>query len=221
MSTMKASQQVIDMIKSFEGLQLTAYKCAGDTWTIGYGHTTNVKEGDKISESQAEIYLQIDIQKCENHVNWYNNKYGYGFNQNQFDALISFTFNIGNIDRLTNNGKRSKDAIGEKIVEYNKAGGQVLRGLNLRRIKEQDLYFSEIVENMTVEKIDMNTILHRVKDNYRILNSPNSTKRLGITENSYCRIDGYSGKYLLVRCYVGDSYIDGYIHKDAFYLLID
>lgn len=221
MATMKASSTVIEMIKSFEGLQLSAYKCTGGVWSIGYGHTKNVKEGDKISESQAEIYLQIDIQKAENHVNWYNNKYAYGFNQNQFDALVSFTFNIGSIDQLTANGKRTKETIGEKIVLYNKAGGQVIKGLETRRALEQDLFFKEVNENIVTKKLDLNTILHHVKDNYRILNAPNGVKKLGITANSYCRIDGYNGNYLLVRCYVGDAFVDGWIHRDAFYLLLD
>ena len=88
---MKTSPKGIALIKEFEGLRLKAYKCPGGVWTIGYGHTAGVKPGMVISERQAEEYLKADIIAFEK----YLNSLGLAINQNQFDALISFIYNVG------------------------------------------------------------------------------------------------------------------------------
>ena len=64
----------------------------------------------------------------------------YKWNQNQFDALLSFTYNIGSIDQLTNNGKRTINEISNKIPEYNKVNGKPLQGLTRRRRFEKQLF---------------------------------------------------------------------------------
>ena len=129
------------LIKNFEGLRLTAYKCPAGVPTIGYGHTKNVKMGDVITLEQANLYLLQDLKGSIFCVNEYDKIYN--FTQNEFDALVSFTFNCGkgNLTKLTGKGTRSKALIGQKILEYNKAGGKVLRGLVRRRQAEHDLYF--------------------------------------------------------------------------------
>lgn len=140
---MKASVQAISMIKSFEGLRLTAYKVipSEKLYTIGYGHY-GVKAGTKITPYEAEDLLLQDVKKFEKKVNKYDKQYL--FNQNEYDALVSFAYNIGSIDQLTQNGKRTKKQIGEAISLYNKAGGKILPGLVKRRKVEQMIYKSPI-----------------------------------------------------------------------------
>lgn len=136
------SQVGIELIKKFEGCRLQAYKCPAGVWTIGYGHTSGVKAGQTITSAQAELYLKEDLKKFESKVNKYNSKYNWL--QNEFDALVSFAYNIGNIDQLTANGTRSKKVIAEKILLYNKAGGKVLAGLTERRKEERELFLKKV-----------------------------------------------------------------------------
>lgn len=134
---MKTSQTGIDLIKQFEGCVLTAYKCPAGVWTIGYGHTAGVKQGQRITAAQAENYLKTDLQAYEKKVEKYSR---YGWNQNEFDALVSFAYNIGSIDQLTANGTRSRAVIAEKMLSYNEAGGVILSGLVRRRQAERQLF---------------------------------------------------------------------------------
>lgn len=135
---MKISQKGIDLIKRFEGCELTAYRCPAGVWTIGYGHTGNVQEGQTITQDYAETLLRQDLITYELKVDKYNPKYTW--RQAEFDALVSFAYNIGNIDQLTVNGTRSRTEIAEKMLLYNKAGGKVLEGLNRRRKAERELF---------------------------------------------------------------------------------
>lgn len=145
---MKTSDNGINLIKSFEGLLLESYQDKAGVWTIGYGHISGVKKGMKITEAQAVEFLKSDLATAEKAVNKIL-KY-YKLNQNEFDALVSFTFNCGagNLLKLTNNYKRNKGTIADKILLYNKAGGQVLKGLVRRRQAEHDLFCS-IIKNAT------------------------------------------------------------------------
>lgn len=136
------SQVGIELIKRFEGCRLQAYKCPAGVWTIGYGHTSGVKAGQAITDAQAELFLKEDLKRFEGKVNKYNSKYNWL--QNEFDALVSFAYNIGNIDQLTANGTRSKKVIAEKILLYNKAGGKVLSGLTERRKEERELFLKKV-----------------------------------------------------------------------------
>lgn len=141
---MKTSSKGVSLIKSFEGCRLKSYKCPAGVWTIGYGHTTGIKKGDIITQEQADEYLRNDLVTYENAVMKYNNIYD--FNQNQFDALVSFTYNcgIGNLKNLTQSGKRTLAQISAKLPLYNKAGGVVLRGLQRRRAAEKELFDTPI-----------------------------------------------------------------------------
>lgn len=135
---MKTSQNGLNLIKKYEGLRLTAYKPVKTEkyWTIGYGHySKDVTEGMTITEVQAEQLLKHDLAVAEAAVSAIGN-----WNQNQFDALVSFTFNCGvaNLKRLATNRTNTQIAI--KIVLYNKAGGKVLNGLVKRRKEEQALF---------------------------------------------------------------------------------
>lgn len=146
---MKTSSKGVSLIKSFEGCRLKAYKCPAGVWTIGYGHTAGIKKGDIITQEQADEYLRNDLVTYENAVMKYNNIYD--FNQNQFDALVSFTYNcgIGNLKNLTQSGKRTLAQISAKLPLYNKAGGVVLRGLQRRRAAEKKLFDTPIKSDKT------------------------------------------------------------------------
>ena len=149
-SSLQISQKGLNLIKEFEGCKLEAYKCPAGVWTIGYGTTdsdysitkTKIKAGLKISKQKAETWLRQSVNKkyCPK-VNKYNNKYHW--TQNEFDAMVSFAYNLGSIDQLTANGKRTKKDIAQKMLLYNKAKGKVLPGLTRRRKAEQKLFLSK------------------------------------------------------------------------------
>lgn len=147
---MKTSNNGINLIKSFEGVRLTAYKAVTTEkyYTIGYGHYgADVKAGMKITQAQADEYLKADLAKFEAKVNKYQVQYN--FNQNQYDALVSFAYNVGNIDGLTKKGTRTIEQIANSFKLYNKSGGKVLQGLVNRRAKEKALFESAITTTAT------------------------------------------------------------------------
>ena len=135
---MKISETGLNLIKQFEDCRLTAYKDSVGIPTIGYGHTKGVKLGQKITQAQANEYLRQDVASAEKAVS----KYKYSYNQNQFDALVSFTFNCGagNLKKITNSGTRTLAQISARLPNYNKAGGKVLTGLVRRRAAEKKLF---------------------------------------------------------------------------------
>lgn len=145
---MKISENGLNLIKKFEGCRLTAYQDSVSVWTIGYG-TTNadkaitgavISKGLQISQATADEWLRRSI----------DSKYGpkvdkyisYQWTQNEFDALVSFAYNIGSIDQLTAQGTRTRAEIADKILSYNKAGGKVLAGLSRRRQEERALFLT-------------------------------------------------------------------------------
>ena len=133
------SQEGIELIKSFEGCRLTAYKAVPTEkyWTIGYGHYgSDVKPNMVISKDQAERFLIEDLKRYEGYVE----KTGLNLNQHQHDALVSFTYNCGygNLKKLIAN--RTISEIGEALLLYNKSGGRVLNGLVRRRAAEKALF---------------------------------------------------------------------------------
>ena len=135
------SAKGLELIKSFEGLRLKAYKAVPSEkyYTIGYGHYgKDVSKDMSITKEKAEALLRQDLENAIRNVNTYNSKYG--FNQNEFDALVSFAFNVGSIHQLTALGTRSKKTIANKMLQYNKSGGKVIKGLVTRRQKEHDLF---------------------------------------------------------------------------------
>lgn len=137
--SLSISNNGLALIKRFEGCRLTAYKDSIGVPTIGYGHTNGVKMGQTITQDQADAFLKSDCASAEKSVNSYSK---YNWNQNQFDALVSFTFNCGsgNLKTLLNNGQRTISEVSAKITAYNKAGGKVLQGLVNRRAAEKELF---------------------------------------------------------------------------------
>lgn len=134
-----------NVIKEAEGLRLDAYKDGGGVWTIGYGHTgKEVKAGYAIDMAAAEAYLSLDLQEAEDAVNKYVKV---NLTQNQFDALVSLTYNIGatafknsTLLKLLNKGQYSDAA--EEFPRWNKDNGKVVDGLSNRRLKERLLFLS-------------------------------------------------------------------------------
>ena len=152
---MKTSDKGIDFIKRHEALRLNAYLDAVGVWTIGYGHTGGVNSGDVISEKQAEEFLRADLVTAERALNSTRLQ----LNQNQFDALVSFIFNVG-VGRPKSHPKGPAGFLGSTLLikarhdvndptirkEFERwvyAGGKVLNGLVRRRREEADLYFSK------------------------------------------------------------------------------
>lgn len=146
---MEISQAGIDLIKSFEGLQLQSYRDSVGVWTIGYGTTRingqTVQPGMSITEDEAEQYLRTDVSGTE----WYVNNYvSTSLTQPQFDALVSFTYNLGPANlhnstllRLLNSGDYSGAA--NEFPKWDMAGGHVIQGLLNRRLAEQQMFLSE------------------------------------------------------------------------------
>jgi lysozyme len=92
MGVMKVGVDAVSIIKEYEGLRLTAYQCPAGIWTIGWGHTKGVKEGQRISIDQARAFLQADVAEVAAGV---NSLLKVGVTQYQFDALVSLAFNVG------------------------------------------------------------------------------------------------------------------------------
>lgn len=155
---MQISEKGLKLIEQFEGLRLTAYKASrrDKYYTIGYGHYgADVTPGMTISEAAAEAYLRHDVAEAEAAVNKYS---GYGWNQNQFDALVSFAYNVGNIDGLTNNGKRSVAEISAKLPEYVYSGGVKLEGLVRRRAAEKALFDTPVTAQTETGEKSIDTL---------------------------------------------------------------
>jgi len=139
---MKISQEGLSLIKKFEGCELEAYKCAAGVWTIGYGSIKGVKQGDTITQEEADNLLLHEMDEYEGYI---NDAVNVDLNQNQFDALVSWVFNLGpsNLSSSTLltriNNKDWKD-VPNQIKRWNKAGGKVLEGLIRRREAEALLF---------------------------------------------------------------------------------
>ena len=134
----------IPLIKEFEGCKLKAYKCPADVWTIGYGHTDGVKEGDEITQQKADLLLANDVDLFTAGV---QRLVSSDINRNQLGALVSFAFNLGlgnlrhsTLLRLVNQGDFLNAA--NEFLKWNKANGKVLLGLTRRREAEKALFLS-------------------------------------------------------------------------------
>jgi lysozyme len=151
MKITKLSQKGVDLIKQFEGLSITPYVCAGGINTIGYGNTyyTNGKrvtlKDPKITQKQAEELLKHSLSTYEKAVDSFCRD---DISQSQFDALVSFAYNVGTgalqkstlIRKVNANPKDV--TIADEFAKWNKANGRVLVGLTRRRQAEAKLYFS-------------------------------------------------------------------------------
>lgn len=151
---MRISQRGVDLIKRHEGLRLQAYRDAVGVVTIGYGHTRTARIGQVISPGDADVLLRTDLDGFDRGVARLVTR---SINQSQFDALVSFAFNVGldiDADRraeglgdstllaLVNAGRDQDAAI--EFLKWNKAGGRPLLGLTRRRLAEAQLYLEDL-----------------------------------------------------------------------------
>ncbi len=139
---MNISNEGISLIKKFEGCELESYQDSVGVWTIGYGHTKNIKEGMTISKEQADNMLLNELDEyCE----YVEKAVDVTLKQCEFDALVAWTYNLGptNLNKSTMlkklNNKEYQDVTHE-IKRWNKAGGKVLQGLVRRREAESLLF---------------------------------------------------------------------------------
>lgn len=138
---MKISENGLKLIIDFEGFCPKATKAVKTEkyYTIGYGHYgKDVNENQTITKDEALSLLKKDMKRFETKVMKYNDCYN--FTQNEFDALVSFAYNVGNIDQLTVKGTRTKKEIADAMLLYIKSSGKVLNGLRKRRIRERELF---------------------------------------------------------------------------------
>ena len=150
---MKVSKQGLEVIKKHEGFRSKPYLCPAGVPTIGYGNTyypdgSKVKMTDKpLSKDVADVLLRLVVEDFEDCVNKYVQS---NINQNQFDALVSFAYNLGcgNLKKSTLLKKVNDNpcdiAISNEFAKWDKSGGKRLRGLTLRRHDEAILYFTDI-----------------------------------------------------------------------------
>ena len=139
---MNISQEGLALIKKFEGCELEAYKCAAGVWTIGYGSTKGVKEGDTISREDADKLLTHEMEEYEGYI---NDLVEVNLEQNQFDALVSWVFNLGPANLKASTllkvlNAKDYEGVPAQIKRWNKAGGKVLQGLIRRREAESLLF---------------------------------------------------------------------------------
>lgn len=163
---MKTSNKGIELIKKHEGLRLKAYLCPAGKWTIGYGHTKDVKPGQVITEEEAERLLRDDLAIAENEINRHN----LDINQNQFDALASFVYNVGVGNFRTSTllkkikANPNDESIADEFRRWVYSNGKKLPGLVKRREEEAELYFKEIEEIEEVEEIKESEEVEEVEE---------------------------------------------------------
>jgi lysozyme len=144
---MRISNKGRDFIKGFEALRLVAYPDPGTgdkPWTIGWGHTKGIKQGDRITQEQAEQFLSNDLAVFELTVNTAIKR---PMTQNQFDALVSLAFNIGGsafsgstLVKKFNAGDAQGAA--DEFSKWKNSGGKVMPGLVKRRAAECETFLS-------------------------------------------------------------------------------
>jgi GH24 family phage-related lysozyme (muramidase) len=141
---METSENGIELIKEFEGKRQVAYQDEAGVWTIGYGHTKDVYKGQLIIESRADKMLAEDLKVYEGIV---NEQVKVPLNQNQFDALVSWTFNLGekNLKKSTMLKKLNEgdfDSVPTEMKRWNIVAGKVSKGLINRREAEVSLFLA-------------------------------------------------------------------------------
>jgi len=140
--TRRANSAGIGLIREYEGLHLTPYLCPAKIWTIGYGHTRTVHAGMQITPEQADLLLDEDLRLAERAV---QRLVHVPLGDNQFAALVSFTFNVGisNFERSTllqllNRGWYEQ--VPAQLMRWNRMSGEVMGGLSRRRAAEGQLW---------------------------------------------------------------------------------
>lgn len=146
---MVMTKEGIDFIKGFEKLRLEAYKCQAGVWTIGYGHTQGVYQGQEITREEAERLFSSDIAKFEMGVRNILGSVANRMRENKIDALVSLAFNIGlsafkgsTLLKKIKANPNDREVISEEWKKWRLVNGRVSNGLVRRRAEEIDMYFS-------------------------------------------------------------------------------
>lgn len=187
---MKTSDVGIELIKKYEGCVLKSYKCPSGVWTIGYGHTSGVKSEMKITKAQALDYLKLDLSTFEKTV---TNYVKVPLNQNQFDALVSFSFNCGagalkTSTLLQKLNSSDYNGAANEFLKWNKSNGKVLNGLVRRRQEEKELFLkTNYLSNKTYKGVSLVDALKQIKVDASFSNRKRIAKNNGISN--------YSGSY--------------------------
>lgn len=143
---MRTSIKAIDLIKQYEGCELKVYKDSKDFLTVGYGHKIlpqdRLKLNQTITQEQADSFLAFDLARTEAGV---DRLLHVDVTDNQFDALVSFAFNIGvgALERsslLNNLNTKRFTTAADELLQWNHSGGVVVKGLLLRRTAERSLF---------------------------------------------------------------------------------
>lgn len=134
--------EAVEIVKRFEGFRAEAYLCPANVWTIGYGYTRNVKQGDVVTKEEAEELLRFDLEHAANIV---AQNVTVPLNEHQRAALISFVYNVGagafaESTLLKELNSRNYDAVPAQLTRWTKAGGRELKGLVRRRQAELELW---------------------------------------------------------------------------------
>lgn len=142
MTLMTTSNRGRDLIKEFEGLSLKAYLCPAGRWTIGYGHTAGVRKGQVITQDDAGRMLADDCHVAERTLN----ALGVNFRQEQFDALVSWIFNLGTGSFSTSTLRKrilagaADEQVADEMVRWVNASGKPMPGLMRRRAAEANMF---------------------------------------------------------------------------------
>ena len=139
---MNISERGLDLIRQFEGCRLEAYRDGGGVWTIGYGHTAGVRQGDTITQAQADTFLKADVAATVHAV---NGMVKVPVSQCQFDALVSFAFNCGanalmHSTLLKKLNAGDHDGAAAEFLRWDHDNGQRVAGLTKRRTAEKALF---------------------------------------------------------------------------------
>ena len=199
---MKINEEGFNLIKSYEGCRLVAYKALPTEkyYTIGWGHYgADVKEGQVISQAQADDLFLKDLERFERYVTTYSTVNVLELNENQFSALVSFTYNCGagNLKKLLEG--RNLNQIAEAMLNFNHAGGKVHSGLTKRRQKERELFLKPVME----EKMKYVIGSARIDENGKASNGAAGDQKQKSTPD-------YSGEVSLQ---------DFYVHSKGWYIL--
>ena len=143
---MKISSAGLELLKAHEGYSDKAYLCPAGVWTIAYGHTGGVKPGDTCTQEQAGLWLLEDTEDAATAI---ARNVKVALTQNQFDALVSFVYNVGGPAFAGSTMLRKLNAgdytgASNEFARWNKGGGKILNGLVARRSDERDLFVTGI-----------------------------------------------------------------------------
>lgn len=195
---MQISERGLNLIKEFEGCLLAVYLDPVGIKTVGVGHTgadvNALAVGHKITQAQADAWLRSDVKKAEANVAGFDHIYHW--TQAQYDALVSFAFNVGSIDQLTAKGTRTIKQISAKITAYNKAGGKALAGLTRRRNAEKAMFDESTAQDTpkTTQNGDLYTVgkTYTTQANIYVREQPDGKNKAFTALTASGRAHGYA-----------------------------